>query len=661
MECNKVEAAKAKGIAEKKMVEGDILGSKKFALIAQNLFPELEGLAHFIRALNVFISYEKKINGEVDWYGVLGVDPSADYETLRNHYLELALILHANRNKPVGADKAFEILSEAWGLLSDKAKRAEYDLRRNLNIYQTGNGFHTFTQNYNSSARDQKSAGNPSKPSTFWTICNRCMTQYQYLRDYLNQNLRCPNCKHPFYAVEMPTSPTDGQNLKTGREKSQTDVVREKAARRESSASKRKGARLASNAGSSSGNGYISLKVSRVQVNVTGREIPNQLGRGLVSGVQVGNSGLQRIRDSGTSESEIHDLLAAKCRMEIRNKLSQWTTDSTLHLKVSNKEGMMIEREKPKADENSEPKASLTGRKKDGKTNPAFSETNSVQPRKSSLSNSKVDSSEKALEIKSMSVPDPEFYNFDKDRIEKCFSGNQVWAVYDDDDGMPRYYAFIRRVISKRPFEIELSWLNAKSNAELGPLNWVGSGFIKTSGDFRLGKYKFFNCLNSFSHVVKWNKGKRGSFQIFPKKGDAWALYSNWSPEWNGFTLNEVIHKYEMVEVLEDYNEERGVIVAPLVKVAGFKSVFCQNLETEEKKTIPREEMFRFSHQVPSYVFPGQEANRELDPAAMPLELLRVITEGEEREMVEKAKEAKKDLHLGESSEAPLNKKLLKT
>ncbi|XP_057487217.1 uncharacterized protein LOC130773274 [Actinidia eriantha] len=136
---------------------------------------------------------------------------------------------------------------------------------------------------------------------------------------------------------------------------------------------------------------------------------------------------------------------------------------------------------------------------------------------------------------------------------------NQVWAVYDNEDGMPRYYALIRRVISKRPFEIELSCLHAKSNAELGPLNWVGSGFIKTNGDFRLGKYK------------------RGSIQIFPKKGDAWALYSNWSPEWNRSMLNEVIHKYEMVEVLKDYNEEQGVIVAPLVKVAGFKLVFLQN------------------------------------------------------------------------------------
>ncbi|XP_057492432.1 uncharacterized protein LOC130778034 [Actinidia eriantha] len=266
------------------------------------------------------------------------------------------------------------------------------------------------------------------------------MTQYQYLRNYLNQNVHCP--KLSFYAVEMPTSPTDGQNLKMG-----------------------------------SGNGGVSLKVSCVEVNVTGREIPNQLGTGFVSGDQVSNSGIQRIRASGTAKREIRDLRAAKCRMEIQNKLNQWTMDSALHLKVSNKEGMMIEREKPKVDKNGEPKATSTGGKKDGKTNSAFSETNSVQPGKSSLSNSKVsnkegmmierekpkvdkngepkatstggkkdgktnsafsetnsvqpgksslsnskvDSSEKALEIKSMSVPDPEFYNFDKDRIEKCF------------------------------------------------------------------------------------------------------------------------------------------------------------------------------------------------------------------------------------------------
>ncbi|KAL6998891.1 hypothetical protein U1Q18_000057 [Sarracenia purpurea var. burkii] len=142
-----------------------------------------------------------------------------------------------------------------------------------------------------------------------------------------------------------------------------------------------------------------------------------------------------------------------------------------------------------------------------------------------------------------MNVPDSDYYDFDKDWIEKSFGKNQVWVAYDDEDGMPHYYALIHNVISKRPFKMQISWLNSKSNAEIGPLNWVGSGFTKTTGDFRIGRYEIFKNLNSFSHKVKWTKGRRGVVQFFPKKGDDWALYKNWSAEWNELTPNEVLQK----------------------------------------------------------------------------------------------------------------------
>ncbi|KAK4369975.1 hypothetical protein RND71_009450 [Anisodus tanguticus] len=51
-------------------------------------------------------------------------------------------------------------------------------------------------------------------------------------------------------------------------------------------------------------------------------------------------------------------------------------------------------------------------------------------------------------EVKSMTVPDPDFHNIDKDRMEISFDDNQVQAAYDDDDGMPLYYAMIHNVIS---------------------------------------------------------------------------------------------------------------------------------------------------------------------------------------------------------------------
>jgi len=37
----------------------------------------------------------------------------------------------------------------------------------------------------------------------------------------------------------------------------------------------------------------------------------------------------------------------------------------------------------------------------------------------------------------SMNVADPNFHDFDGDRIEDSFGEDQVWALYDDEDGMP--------------------------------------------------------------------------------------------------------------------------------------------------------------------------------------------------------------------------------
>ncbi|CAL0319847.1 unnamed protein product [Lupinus luteus] len=246
-----------------------------------------------------------------------------------------------------------------------------------------------------------------------------------------------------------------------------------------------------------------------------------------------------------------------------------------------------------------------------------------------------------------MSVPDPDFHDFDGDRTENAFGDNQIWASYDNDDGMPRFYAFVYNVISKEHFKARISWLSSKTNDELAPIKWVSAGFAKTVGDLRIGKHDVISTtLNSFSHRVKWTKGSRGLIHIYPMKGDVWALYRNWSVEWNEFTKDEIVHKYDMVEVLDDYSERQGVSVAPLVKVAGFKTVFRRNEDPKKIMNIPRAEMFRFSHQVPSYLLTGQEGPNaptgclELDPAATPNELLQTSIEAAEEEMtIEKSLE----------------------
>jgi len=43
---------------------------------------------------------------------------------------------------------------------------------------------------------------------------------------------------------------------------------------------------------------------------------------------------------------------------------------------------------------------------------------------------------------------------------------------------------------------------------------------------------------------------------IYPKKCNILALYANWSLTWNISTSLEEMNKYEMVEVLQDFEEE---------------------------------------------------------------------------------------------------------
>ena len=108
--------------------------------------------------------------------------------------------------------------------------------------------------------------------------------------------------------------------------------------------------------------------------------------------------------------------------------------------------------------------------------------------------------------------------------------------------------------------------------------------------------------------------------------------YRNWSPDWNRSTPDHVRHQYEMVQVLEDYSEDLGVWVTPLVKLVGFKTVYQRNTNKDAIRWIPRREMFRFSHQVPSWLLQGESSNLpdhcwDLDPAATPDELLHAATE----------------------------------
>ena len=62
-----------------------------------------------------------------DYYEILGVSRNASLDEIKQKYRELALKYHPDRNKDKNAEEKFKEINEAYAVLSDPEKRAQYD------------------------------------------------------------------------------------------------------------------------------------------------------------------------------------------------------------------------------------------------------------------------------------------------------------------------------------------------------------------------------------------------------------------------------------------------------------------------------------------------------------------------------------------------------
>ncbi|KAI3669320.1 hypothetical protein L6452_40552 [Arctium lappa] len=217
---------------------------------------------------------------------------------------------------------------------------------------------------------------------------------------------------------------------------------------------------------------------------------------------------------------------------------------------------------------------------------------------------------------------DPEFSNFDKDKEEHCFAVDQIWACYDSVDGMPRFYAQVRKVY-KTEFRLRITWLEATPDEDL-EIKWAEEDLPVACGKFVRGETEETKDRLMFSHQIAYKKGGgRFSYVIYPQKGEIWALFKDWDIKWSLDPESHRKYKFDIVEILSVH--DKSVSVAFLLKVKGFVSLFQRTIwEGLAEHTIPFTELFRFSHRIPSVKLTGTEragvpaGSFELDTASLP-------------------------------------------
>ncbi|XP_057762261.1 uncharacterized protein LOC130982314 isoform X1 [Arachis stenosperma] len=566
MDCNKEEAMRAKDIAQMKMKNRDFTGARKFALKAQKLYPHLENLAQMISVCDVHCSAEQKLFGnEMDWYGILQLEQTASDETIKKHYRKFALLLHPDKNNFVGAEAAFKLIGEAQRVLLDKDKRYQHDMKRGVPVNKTASSCHNQQKAYTNSNSSVKT----NVRHNFTNSSHRQQQSRQTAQQGPNNSRQtfwtsCPFCKVKYqYYKEVLNKSLRCQNCH--KPFIAFNVDKQRTSRANDSSRPESGQHKDDQHHGTSKEG------PRAQGNLhserSNTETFEKKGSANVSGKTNGNKKRKQMEESSESHSEIHD--------EVRGKQAAGGSKEM--------------------DENSE--------------------------------HSYPDLTSKAKYHPNVYLyPDAEFNDFDMFKRKGCFVAGQIWAIYDTADGMPRFYALIRNVLSPG-FKIKIMWFEPHPD-DNDEINWVNEDLPVACGKYKPGRTDITEDHLMFSYMVSFENICGNTFKVYPRKGEIWALYKNWDIKWYMDVESHQQYEFELVEILSDYADGVGLFVAYLFKLKGFVSLFCRSMKASNcSLQIPPAELYRFSHRVPSFKMNGEKGvnvpkgTYELDPACLPMNI----------------------------------------
>ncbi|CAJ1941116.1 unnamed protein product [Sphenostylis stenocarpa] len=652
MDCNKEEALRAKGIAEKKMENRDFVGARKIALKAQQLDPDLENIAQILVICDVHCCAEQKLYGnEMDWYGILQVEQTAGDALIKKQYRKFALQLHPDKNKFAGAEAAFKLIGEAQRVLLDREKRVLFDMKRRVPINKPATSHFSSTVRRNvrppftsSNAQQQQQSRQPMQQQqqngcrpTFWTVCPFCSVKYQYYKEILNKSLRCQNCKRPFVAYEVGKQGTSSTATNSTQQASDQQkgglnhgAFKVGTGSQGNSHAEKSNTRSSDKKGPASVSGKLNGKRKRKQVEESSESSDSMSSSGAEDDRVAGKDGYSSVENHSTSRVG-HLRRSTRKKQQVSYKENVNKHDDGLKrsgdgekAKMNDQNGLAAEPKEVNQkqhlySERNEESNTVKGKDAVGGSK-QVDETSGHSP----------DSTSKVSNQPNVYVfPDAEFSDFDKDKKKECFAAGQIWAVYDTAEGMPRFYALIRKVLSPG-FKLQITWFESHPDWK-DEINWVNEELPVACGKYKLGDSDVTEDHLMFSHLVLCEKISRNTFKVYPRKGETWALFKNWDIKWYMDVKSHQLYEYEFVEILTDYVEGQGVYVVYLTKLKGFVSVFLQNINEANKSfQISSLELFRFSHRVPSFKMTGEEragvpaGSYELDPGALPINLAEI-------------------------------------
>ncbi|XP_022737418.1 uncharacterized protein LOC111290394 [Durio zibethinus] len=683
----KQEAERLKAVAETKYNNSNLKSALKHAKKAHRLCPNLEGISSMLTAFQI-LRVASKGNAAPDWYKILQVEPFSHINSIKKQYRKLALILHPDKNPYLGCEEAFKLVGEGFRIFSDKIRRQEYDMKLRIRIQEervdglegndlVGETFWTACSRCRLLHKfERKYLGHnlvcPSCKKSFLAVevdgegGEAESTEEEEVVAAVRVSERM---KRKMGSKENTDSP---KGVRLDGEKGSGEKIRSVGLRRKGSGENLKEKESGGDGDVEKEAGSGEWGVGRLRSGGL-RKRMSTVGEVLARSVaaKVGDDEMKERSKSKLAKVAEETMTLAEMQLEMKRKVNQGKEKLNVKVKETDvgekekekdrhelKENRVSKNEKQKALEKtrdfeieSEGPSKTSGnlgimtraiKKKSvdlesktqegGKKKQNAELTKQMTSRKRASQDIGKRRGLKSGDMETMAVEDSDFYDFDKDRSERNFKKGQVWAIYDDDDGMPRHYGLIEEVFSVHPFEVKMSWLDFQNNGDDRLLSWEKVGFYVSCGRFKVARKSSINSVNIFSHMVECERAAKEFYRIYPKKGSVWALYNEAKLGAAGRSLSaRDKHCYNIVVVLTTYSDIHGLSMAYLEKVDGFRAIFkrqeigCQAIIWLEKNDIRM-----FSHQIPARKLSGDDVPDllkdcwELDPASLPPDLLAI-------------------------------------